>query len=102
MLRRAFKYANIPMKQKLYRGLNKLLHLPSFNPFCGAPTSTTTEYHVANNFSDEGGLIIASDTRKEVYGLDVSTISIYDNESEIWIYDQVFTIQKAMIMLYYL
>eukprot|EP01084_Bolivina_argentea_P224602 379749_1 len=98
ILRRAFKYGNVPIKQKLYRGLNKILQIPSFNPFCGQPTSTTTEITVAQSFSENTGILITSDTNKMVYGLDVSTISIYDNESEIWIYDQIFPIQKAMIM----
>eukprot|EP01084_Bolivina_argentea_P173425 300380_1 len=42
---------------------------------------------------------IASTSKTIVYGMDVSTISIYDNESEIWIYDQIFPIQRVMIML---
>eukprot|EP01084_Bolivina_argentea_P158743 276526_1 len=29
-LRRAFKYGNVPIKQQVYRGLNKLLQIPSF------------------------------------------------------------------------
>eukprot|EP01084_Bolivina_argentea_P224599 379743_1 len=98
-LRRAFKYGNVPIKQKLYRGLNKLLQIPSFNPFCGQPTSTTTEFSVALNFSENKGIIIMSNKNKVVCGMDVSSISQYDNESEIWIYDQVFPIQRAMIML---
>eukprot|EP01083_Nonionella_stella_P253520 872268_1 len=96
-LRRAFKYGNVPINQTLYRGFNKTLQIASFSPFCGQPTSTSTNWNVANGFSDGVGLIIESDKNQVVYGLDVLCISIYPNESEIWLYDQTFPLQRAAI-----
>eukprot|EP01084_Bolivina_argentea_P111920 199629_1 len=99
MLRRAFKYGNVPIEKQLYRGLNKLLQVPSFSPFCGQPTSTTTAISVANSFSENVGLILMSNKNKVIYGMNVAPVSIYDNECEIWIYDQILHLESATIML---
>eukprot|EP01083_Nonionella_stella_P050478 134274_1 len=60
-LRRAFRYGHMPITRKLYRGVNQILQTPSFRPFCGQPTSTTTQWNVAASFSKGVGLILKSD-----------------------------------------
>eukprot|EP01083_Nonionella_stella_P118856 354943_1 len=99
VLRRAFKYGHTPINRQLYRGLKEVLRVPSFTPFCGQPTSTTTNWNTAHSFSQGIGIIIHSDPTQIVYGMDLSLISFYGNESEIWLYDQALPLQKVAIML---
>lgn len=99
VLRRAFKYANVPIRRTVYRGYDKLLQLRSFNPFCGQPTSTSTDLGVAQQFAGQNGIVVVSNSSQEVYGLDVSWFSRFQNEKEVWIYQQHFPIQKVMVML---
>ncbi len=53
---------------------------------------------MAQSFANEKGLIFTSNIKQIVCGLDISIISRFDNESEIWIFDQIFPIQRAMVL----
>ena len=83
-LRQAFQYANVPITSQLYRGYNKLLQLPSFRPMCSQPTSTSSEFAVAQSFAGANGMVIVSNADEDVFGMDISFLSRYDNEAEVW------------------
>ena len=51
---------------------------------CSQPTSTTYEFAVAQSFAGPSGMVIVSDPEQNVFGMDVSFLSRYDNEAEIW------------------
>ena len=98
-LRHTFNYANEPIKYTVFRGLNKLLQLPTFYPLCVQPTSTTTEWNVANSFANGQGIIIESNSLNNVVcGIDVSILSAFHNEDEIWIYDQTLPINRIQVL----